>query len=94
MQYTRSNSRLTVQLESDFNLNAVREIKTLWDGRKELHVDLQQARFVNTEAVIFIHKLLQGRTRVRLKNPPKIFFEVLHILGLHEIWDLENIIQR
>ncbi|MDX1636515.1 MAG: hypothetical protein R3281_01010 [Balneolaceae bacterium] len=79
---------------SDFNLNKVREIKKLLQQGEELHLDMEQARFVNSEAIIFLHSLLTRKRTVRITNPPKIFYEVLRILGLHEAWDLKQIVER
>lgn len=94
MNYKKNDNRLMLQLPGDFNLNAVREIQNLLSNGEELYIDLAKARFVNSEAVIFLHRLIKNGRTIRLKNPPKIFFEVLQILGLHEEWDLKTIIER
>lgn len=78
----------------DFNLHAVHEIKRLLGEREQLRIDLGRARFVNSEAIIFLHQLISQKLTVRLKNPPKIFFEALKILQLHQVWNLKTIIER
>jgi hypothetical protein len=95
MHYTKKKERLEVVLSGDFNLKAVRVIKELLDDRKALAVDLTNSRFVNSKAIIFLHKLMTGKPAVdvRLKNPPKVFFELLTTLQLHKVWELDNIIQ-
>lgn len=94
MEYQKASNELTVYLQDDFNLDAVREIEALLGDREILKIDLEQARFVNTEAIIFLHRQMQDQKKVHLINPPKLFYEVLQILGLHEIWDLTNIVER
>ncbi|MGF1670053.1 MAG: hypothetical protein ACFCU6_06370 [Balneolaceae bacterium] len=94
MQYKKSKDSLQVVLATDFNLNAVKGIRNLFGNRNELHIDLTHSRFVNTEAVIFLHNLLRDNKKIRIKNPPKIFYEVLHILGLSKVWDLKSIVEK
>lgn len=95
MQYKKSSHKLEVTLTGDFNMNAVRRVSELLNDRPELCIDLKNSRFVNSKAIIFMHQLMNRETqvKVKLKNPPKIFFELLHILGLHEIWNLDEIVE-
>jgi len=92
-QYKKNKHRLDLKLDSDFNLNAVYRIRELLGDRHEFTIDLERARFVNSEAVIYLHELIRSGRHVRVKNPPKTFYEILHILGLHEEWDLNRIVQ-
>lgn len=92
--FKKTKYSLQVTLPGDFNLRAVRQIKSELNERNELEVDLQQSRFVNTEAIRFLHTLITEGKQVKLKNPPRIFFEVLRILGLHQVWDLNKIVER
>ncbi|MDR8389648.1 STAS domain-containing protein [Aliifodinibius sp. S!AR15-10] len=94
MHYHKNTNRLTVELQGNFNLDVVRKIENLPLEQKDLYIDLEQSRFVDTEAIIFLHKLIQNQQVIRLKNPPKLFFEALRILGLHKVWDLKNIVER
>jgi len=94
MNFKKSPNRLDAELTGDFNLAAVHKIRRALSQREELCIDLQRARFVNSEAIIFLHRLIREKRKVRLKNPPKIFFEALRILGLHREWDLKNIVER
>ena len=95
MLYEKKDQQLMVVLTGDFNLNAVRLISELIDDRKELKVDLVNSRFVNSKAVIFLHNLMKSdpAVEVKLKNPPKILYELLKTLGLHNEWDLDQIIE-
>ncbi len=95
MKVTKHKQKLEVILESDFNLNAVKHISSLMKDRSELSIDLVNARFVTSKAIVYLHNLMHAdkQISVRLKNPPKIFFELLKTLELHEVWNLEEIVQ-
>ncbi|PWN07410.1 hypothetical protein [Rhodohalobacter mucosus] len=95
MNYKKTSDRLEVTLSGDFNLNAVKKISDLLDDRSELAIDFGQARFANSKAIIFLHKIMTSKqpVKVSLKNPPKIFFELLQTLGLHENWNLDDIVE-
>ena len=95
MKVTKHKQKLEVILESDFNLNAVKHISSLMKDRSELSIDLVNARFVTSKAIVHLHNLMHADKQicVRLKNPPKIFFELLKTLELHEVWNLEEIVQ-
>lgn len=95
MQIEKSRQKLNVVLPGDFNLNTVRIISDEIGDRKEIGIDLANARFVNSKAIIFLHKLMYKElpVKVKLKNPPRIFFELLKIMGLHTVWNLEEIIE-
>jgi hypothetical protein len=93
MKVEKTQNSLQVQLSGDFNLNAVRLISELLSDRNEISIDLTNSRFVNSKSILFLNDLIQNQKIVRLKNPPKTFFEVLHILGLHQTWDLKSIIE-
>lgn len=95
MNYKKTSNKLEITLSGDFNLNAVKKISDLLDDRSELAIDFGQARFANSKAVIFLHKIMTSTppVTVRLKNPPKIFFELLQTLGLHKSWNLDEIVE-
>lgn len=95
MQYKKDKYRIEVELPGDFNLNAVRLISEQLGDRKHLRIDLSKAHFVNTKAIIFLHKLMFGEklVSIRLKDPPKLFFELLQTLGLHTEWNLDEIVE-
>ncbi|MDX1592081.1 MAG: hypothetical protein R3283_08960 [Balneolaceae bacterium] len=95
LNYKKSGRKLEITLTGDFNLNAVKRISDLLDDRKELVIDLQQSRFVNSRAIIFLHRLMNSEppVKVQISNPPKIFFELLQVLDLHKNWKLDEIVQ-
>ncbi|MDZ7805955.1 MAG: hypothetical protein U5K71_02430 [Gracilimonas sp.] len=95
MQYQKNKYRLEVELPGDFNLNSVRMISEELGDRRNLHIDLSHAHFVNSKAIIFMHKFMFGEKngKIRLKNPPKLFYELLQTLGLHTTWNLDEIVE-
>lgn len=95
IQIKKRKKKLDIVLPDDFNLNAVRIIKEKLGDGKEITIDLQNSRFVNSKAIIFLHKMMYSEQpmQVKLKNPPRIFFESLNALGLHDVWKLDEIIE-
>ena len=95
MQYKKDKNNIVVELPGDFNLNAVKLISEQLGDRKFLRIDLSRANFVNSKAIIFLHKLMFSDKKViiRLKDPPKLFFELLQTLGLHTAWNLDEIVE-
>lgn len=94
MKWKRTKKKLEVELSGDFNLATVRKIRNLLNAQNELSLDLGSCRFVDSEAIIFLHEQIQKHSVVRLKEPPALFYEALRILGLHDEWDLKNIVVR
>jgi hypothetical protein len=92
MNYKKTKNKLEVVLSTDFNLNAVRQIQKLLKDREHLYIDTSNSRFINSEAIIFMHRYMDEGKKLEIKNPPRIFYIALHILGLHEVWDLKTII--
>lgn len=92
MNYKKTKDRLDVVLTTDFNLNAVRQIQKLLKDRHELYIDTSGSRFINSEAIIFMHNYINSGNKLQIKDPPRIFYVALHILGLHEVWDLKTIV--
>ena len=95
MQFKKTKNRLEVKLSGDFNLNTMQKISEKLDDRDELTIDLKRAHFVNSKSTIFMHNLMHRDPPVtlRLKNPPKVFFELLSTLGLQHVWNLDEIIE-
>lgn len=93
MNYKKSSQSLKAELDGDFNLKAVRDIEKQLKDKQELILDLEKSRFVDSHAVIFLYKVMKEGRTVRIKNPPRIFYEVLKILNLHKEWDLKEIVE-
>ncbi len=93
MKYEKKKQSLLVELEGEFNLDAVRKISEVLGEQEELVIDLSRSAFVDSNAIVFIHRLMEKGTGIQLENPPEIFYEVIQILGLHQKWDLNRLVK-
>jgi len=94
MKFEKSKHSIRFTIERDFNLLAVRNMKSLINDTKNVFIDLTASKLVDSEAIIFIHRLLKKGVSVHVKNPPKIFYEVVQILGLENEWNLSEMVDR
>lgn len=84
---------LSVTVHNHFNLRTKNKIESrLTPGINKLTINLINCNFIDSEGVIFLHEWLKSGNELLLKKPPPIFFEILEILELDDLWDLENII--
>lgn len=86
MKYSREGEKLFISLYGDFNYRAVKEIKKVLGDEDLIEIELRKAKFVDTEAIIFIHKLMSDNKEIHLKKAPGILSECLRILDLEKIW--------
>jgi anti-anti-sigma regulatory factor len=95
MKVTPNGSRLEVVIERNFNLSAIRELEEhLSEDIDELVINLKYSFFLDSEAVIFMHRWLEKGKKLRLLNPPEIFYEILDVLDLTTSWKLDQIIDQ
>ena len=92
MEFKFENDSLEVKLIRDFNLNAVRDLEPHVGSANTIIIDLRKAKFVDSEGIIFLHKLMKSGKTIRLKNLPKFLSECLRILKLENEWDLESML--
>ncbi len=92
MTYEKKGDTLHVTLHRDFNLLTARKVRRLCRDVNEVRIDLSRSKFVDTEGIIVLYELIQAGKKVRLIHPPPIFFEVVHILGLEEIFRPEALV--
>ena len=76
-----------IKLSRDFNLLTVRDLEKSYNNCKRFEFDLSRCRFVDSEAIIYIHKLIHTGKVVRLLHSPSILKECLRILKLEKVWD-------
>jgi len=86
MKYRKEGNKIYITLLADFNYRAVTEIKKNLDEENQIEIELRKAKFVDTEAIIFIHKLMSNGKQIRLRKTPKILSECLRALDLEKIW--------
>lgn len=94
MKINHRNSTLEVTIERNFNLAAIRELDQHVDETTEnLIINLKHSFFIDSEAIIFMHRWMESGKKLTLRNPPDILYEILDALGLSDSWDLEEIIE-
>lgn len=94
MDLDRDDDTLTVCPRRDFNLMAVRHLKYHLGDTTQVRIDLSRARLVDTEAVMALFRLQQEGVQFRLVNPPDIFYEVLAVLDLDDVFDLDRLVEE
>lgn len=76
-----------IRLTRDFNLLTVRELERSYKDCERFEFDLSSCRFIDSEAIIYIHRLIHSGIEVRLLHPPPILKECLRILELEQVWE-------
>lgn len=95
MQVTHNQNKLEVVIERNFNLSAIRELEQHLDETIDhLVINLEHSFFLDSEAIIFMHRWMKQDKKLKLLNPPEIFFEILDVLELTESWKLEQITEQ
>ncbi|WP_456427039.1 STAS domain-containing protein [Rhodocaloribacter sp.] len=92
MTYEKKGDTIHITLRRDFNLLTARKVRRLCRDVNEVHIDLSRSKFVDTEGIIVLYELIKAGKKVRLIHPPPIFFEVVHILRLEEIFRPEALV--
>ena len=94
MYIEKTAGNLSVCLIRDFNLLTARKIEKLANDAQTVSIDLKNSRFVNSEAIKVLYKWVKEGKRVKLKNPPELFFEVIAVLGLDQLLQLDELVER
>jgi anti-anti-sigma regulatory factor len=94
MDLDRHGDTLTVRVRRDFNLMAVRHLRHHLGDATRVRIDLRRARLVDTEAVMALFRLQQKGITIRLLDPPAIFYDVLEVLELEEVFALDDLVER
>lgn len=83
----KSNGTLKIKVLNNFNLLTRNKIESrLTKEIKVLEIDFSSCKLLDSEAVIFMYRWEKSGNELKLINPPSIFFEILEILELKEIW--------
>lgn len=94
MQVKRNDSILEVIIERNFNLAAIRELQQhINENNVGLIIDMKHSFFLDSEAIIFMHRWMKDGKDLKLRYPPLILNEILEVLGLSKQWDLKKIIE-
>ncbi len=83
----KSNGTLKIKVLNYFNLLTRNKIENrLTKEINILEIDFSSCKLLDSEAVIFMYRWEKSGKELTLINPPSIFFEILEILELKEIW--------
>lgn len=94
MKVNHSNATIEATIERNFNLAAIRELNQHIDETTEaLIINLKHSFFLDSEAIIFMHRWMESGKKLTLRNPPAVLNEILDALGLSGAWDLDEIIE-
>ncbi|PWN06418.1 hypothetical protein [Rhodohalobacter mucosus] len=86
MEHSNQGKFTRVKIARDFNLLTVRELERSFFKCDHLELDLATCRFVDSEAIVYIHRQINSGTVIRLMNSPPILKECLRILEVEEAW--------
>lgn len=89
MDYDRDGDTVTIRLRRDFNLLTARHLHQIAQGAQHVRVDLSQARLVDTEGLCTLRDLQADDVQITLLDPPEIFYEVIEVLELEDVFDVE-----
>lgn len=92
MKHRQEGNRLYLKVEQNLNLITAGHIERLAAESGEVHLDLSDARIVDSEGVILLWRLLRERKKVLLWRPPRILSEMIDILELEELLPLEEML--
>jgi anti-anti-sigma regulatory factor len=83
----RTQGRLSIRLLRDLNLYSATRIQRLARDATEVRIDLTRSKFIDSEAVRVLYELHRDGRVITLVNPPRLYDEVVNILGLRDVFD-------
>ena len=93
MHIEKIGNQLTIKLLRDFNLLTARKIDRLSRDVSNITIDLANSRFVDSEALKVLYRLVTSGKVIKLKNPPELFSEIIQVLGLHPVFDVKKMVE-
>ena len=97
MDYEKRGEVVVIKLSSDFNYPNVVKVEKLLEDIDEgdlntILIDLTRSKIIDSEAIKFLYKLKKRGFKIKLKNVPEIYYEVLKVLELKDYFkDVEII---
>ncbi|TYP93993.1 hypothetical protein LX73_1711 [Fodinibius salinus] len=89
----KKGKKLNITVHGDFNLRTKKMILSrLNPAIDKLVINLINCERIDSEGVIFLHRWLQKGNKLRLIDPPVVFFEILEILSLENLWNFDKIL--
>jgi len=86
MNFESKGNTLTIYVRRYFNYNVVGQIKKIYKQEKKVIISLNNVKFLDSEAIIFLQKLMFDGAKITLINAPDLLFECLRILNLKQFW--------
>ncbi len=87
MDVEQTKTTVVIRLKRDLNFLTGRRLAEIAAAEKSVTIDLSQSRFVDSEGIKVLYRLLRAGKVVTLVNPPQIYFEVVRILSLNECFE-------
>lgn len=88
----KTGDLLEAKLYSPFNIQLKNVLESRFSSETEqLHIDLSECKWIDSEGVIFLYKWQYSGKKLKIINPPPVFFEILDILELREDWELNTV---
>ena len=94
MEVYRTHDQLSVRLLRDFNLYSATRIERLARDVTDVRIDLSRSKFLDSEAVRVLYKLYRDGHSITLVNPPRLYDEVIDILGLRDVFEVAVKVER
>lgn len=89
----RRGTTLEVVLDRGFSIWIRRIVEHhIHPAVNKLQVDMSRSHRIDSEGVIFLFRWQRSGKQLELINPPRIFFEIVRILELDEVWDLSSVV--
>ncbi len=89
MDYEKRGNLLKIRLNGDFIYPNVIKLEKLLKDIDEgdldtIFIDLTKSKIIGSEAIKFLYKLKNKGYKLKLKNVPEVYYEVLKILELKD----------
>ena len=94
MEIYRAHDQLSVRLLRDLNLYSATRLERLARDATVLRIDLTRSKFLDSEAIRVLYKLYRGGCSITLVNPPRLYDEVIDILGLRDVFEIAVKVER
>jgi len=78
----------------DFNLYSATRIERLARGATDVRIDMSRSKFLDSEAVRVLYKLYRDGCSITLVDPPRLYDEVVDILGLRDVFEMAVKVER
>ena len=71
-----------MRLFEDWNWTISKELEDVMGDAKEVHINMEHARWIDSEGIRTLCAWVRSGKRITLKYPPKVYFEIIELLEL------------